>query len=301
MLWRVRANLPDRPGSLAALTSTCGEAGVDIRRIRVLAGPRGETDEHADGTVTDELVVEAPQALDEGGVGALVAAAGGHTVIVMPCTPAALTDQPTRYVEAARSVIAEPASFPDVVARLFDADTAVDDGPADVMELRIGDVRVQIRRPAPFTATERERGLAMASLVSDVLGRERSAVGPARRTGAPTRVAYEVRESVVVAVADLEEVGRAGLLPASHDEPGTREIDLVVDPSWRRCGVGTRLLGDVARLARTIGADELLVRTRADNQAVMALVLSAGMRGRIRMAGDELSVRVLLRDVRPFD
>ena len=70
--------------------------------------------------------------------------------------------------------------------------------------------------------------------------------------------------------------------------------------SWQRRGIGTRLLGDVARLARRIGAEELLVRTRADNQAVMPMVLSAGMRGRIRMAGDELTVRIPLRDVRPL-
>ena len=42
-----------------------------------------------------------------------------------------------RLVEAARAVIAQPASFPDVVARLFDAGADVDEGAADVMELRM--------------------------------------------------------------------------------------------------------------------------------------------------------------------
>ena len=38
------------------------------------------------------------------------------------CTEAALTDQPTRYVQAARAIVDRPMSFPEVVARLFDAE-----------------------------------------------------------------------------------------------------------------------------------------------------------------------------------
>lgn len=293
MLWRVRTNLPDRPGTLAGLARTCGEAGVDIRRIQVLPGPNV-------GPVTDELVLQAPDELDEAAITALVVGAGGDGVLALPCTLAALDDQPTRYVEAARAVIAQPASFPEVVARLFDAATDVDDGPADVMELRVGDVRVQVRRPAPFTVTERERGLAMAALVSDVLGRERSGGGPSRRIGAGAIVSYVALDSAVEARAADAVVGEARLLPVALDAPGVREVHLEVDVSWQRRGIGTRLLGDVARLARRLGAEELLVRTGADNQAVMPMVLSAGMRGRIRMAGDELTVRVPLRDVRPL-
>lgn len=292
MLWRVRTNLPDRPGTLAALARTCGEAEVDIRRIQVFPGPNV-------GPVTDELVLDAPDGLDEAAITALVVGAGGDRVLALPCSEAALDDQPTRYVEAARAVIAQPASFPDVVARLFDSGADVDEGAADVMELRVGEVRVQVRRPAPFTPTERERGLAMAALVSDVLGRERS-TGASRRIGAGATVAYVALETAVQARADEVVVGEARLLPVSLDAPGTREVDLEVDVSWQRRGIGTRLLGDVARLARRIGAEELLVRTRADNQAVMPMVLSAGMRGRIRMAGDELTVRIPLRDVRPL-
>ncbi len=292
MLWRVRTDLPDRPGTLAGLARTCGEAGVDIRRIQVFPGP-------SVGPVTDELVLDAPDSLDEAAVTALVVGAGGAGVLALPCTGAALEDQPTRYVEAARAVIARPASFPEVVARLFDAGTAVDDGPADVMELRVGEVRVQVRRPAPFTPSERERGLSMAALVSDVLARERGG-GANRRIGAGATVSYVALETGVEARAEDVVVGEARLLPVSLDAPEVREVDLRVDVSWQRRGIGTRLLGDTARLAVRLGARELLLRTRADNQAVMPMVLSAGMRGRIRMAGDELTVRILLRDVRPL-
>jgi hypothetical protein len=49
-----------------------------------------------------------------------------------------------------------------------------------------------------------------------------------------------------------------------------------------------------------MGADEVLLTTRADNQAVLPMVMAAGLRGRIRMAGDDLTVRVPVRDLRPL-
>ena len=96
-----------------------------------------------------------------------------------PCTEAALTDQPTRYVQAARAILAQPASFPEVVARLFDAEADPSEARLapvqDVMDMTVGDIQVQVRRTAPFTATEHARGSAMADLVSDVLERGREA------------------------------------------------------------------------------------------------------------------------------
>ena len=48
------------------------------------------------------------------------------------------------------------------------------------------------------------------------------------------------------------------------------------------------------------GADELVLVTESDNAAVLPMVLGAGLRGRIRMAGGELTVRVPVRDLRPL-
>ena len=45
---------------------------------------------------------------------------------------------------------------------------------------------------------------------------------------------------------------------------------------------------------------EIVLRTRADNQAVLPMVMAAGMRGRIRMAQDTLTVRVPVRDLKPL-
>jgi GNAT superfamily N-acetyltransferase len=83
-------------------------------------------------------------------------------------------------------------------------------------------------------------------------------------------------------------------------EPGTRAVSLQVDPSWQRRGIGTRLLNDAARLAAGQGIQEIVLTTGADNQAVLPMVLAAGLRGRIRMAADVLTVRIPVRDLKPL-
>ena len=58
----------------------------------------------------------------------LVERAGARAVVSHPCTEQALIDQPSRYVEAARTILAQPARFPEVVAALFDADADAEPG-----------------------------------------------------------------------------------------------------------------------------------------------------------------------------
>ena len=284
MLWRVRTTLPDRPGALALLGEQCGLADINILGLQIFPGVEA---------VTDELVLRAPDEWAPERLVALVEASGGTAVRVLACTEAALTDQPTRYVQAAREIVARPTLFPEVVARLFDAEAEPPGDAGDVMELTVGDVVVQVWRATAFTATEHARGAALAALVSDVL------TGAAQDRPPPDgRPSYVVAEDTVSAVVDGVVVGRAKLLPA--DEPGTRALSLTVEPGWRRRGVGTRLLVDAGRLANALGADEVVLATRSGNGAVLPLVLSAGLRGRIRMAGDELTVRVPVRDLRPL-
>lgn len=297
MLWRVRTALPDRPGALAALARECGDAGVNILGLQIFPGIE---------TVTDELVLQTPEGWGPGEIAGLLERSGGRSVSAARCTEAALTDQPTRYVQAAREVLAQPASFPEVVARLFDAEAdPVDDSRApvqDVMDMTVGDVQVQVRRTAPFTATEHARGAAMADLVTDVLERgraEAAAVAPGRRLGAGATPEYVASDDAVSAVVDGTSVGLAVLRPGTGEE-GVHPVTLRVDPAWQRRGIGTRLLVEVARLATARGASEIVLTTRADNQAVLPMVLGAGLRGRIRMSADVLTVRVPVRDLRPL-
>ncbi len=305
MLWRVRTALPDRPGALAALASACGQADVNILALHVFPGVEA---------VTDELVVETPDAWSIADLTALIEGSGSTMVAALPCTEAALVDQSTRFVQAARAILAQPASFPEVVAGLFDAEAEPplgDETVRDVLEMTVGDVAVQVHRIVPFTATEHARATAMAGLVSDVLGRSAAAQPRtdgtlldsgvlSRRLGVGVVPDFTVDGDAVMASVDGNVVGSAVLLLEAV-EPGVREVRLHVDPAWQRRGIGTRLLVDVARLASARSAQEILLTTGADNQAVLPMVLSAGLRGRIRMAADVLTVRVPVRELKPLD
>jgi GNAT superfamily N-acetyltransferase len=288
MLWRVRTTLDDRPGALAELTTACGSARVNILGLQVFPGV---------DRVTDELVLRTPDSWDLADLADLVERAGGTRVSVLPCTEAALADQPTRYVLAARSILAEPATFPDVVAQLFDAEADPDGAGLsplmDGMDLEIGDVVVQLRRTAPFTAAEHARGSALGELVTDVLDSAAVTAAPEPQdVSTDQEPVLEVREGEVRAVVAGAVVGQA-TWEADHEHAW--HVELAVDPAWRRRGIGSRLLLETARVARTSEAEELVVRTAADNPAVLPLVLGTGLRGRIRMGSDDLTVRIPVR------
>lgn len=284
MLWRVRTTLPDRPGALAALAASCGDAGVNILGLQIFPGVE---------SVTDELVLQTPDGWGEPDIAVLIGRSGGLSVSAAPCTEAALSDQPTRYVQAARTILARPTSFPDVVARLFDAEAGASHE-LDVMDLAVGEVQVQISRTAPFTATEHARGAAIADLVTDVLDRDHAlAPSSGRRVGAGVAPEYVVAGDSVSAVVEEVAVGRAVVRLGG-------EVDLEVDPAFQRRGIGTRLLVGAARIAHGMGVEEIVLTTRADNQAVLPMVMAAGLRGRIRMAGDTLTVRVPVRELKPL-
>lgn len=288
MLWRVRTTLDDRPGALAELTTACGAAGVNILGLQVFPGV---------DRVTDELVLRTPGDWGLADLADLVERSGATRVSVLPCTEAALADQPTRYVLAARSILAEPATFPDVVAQLFDAEADRDAAGLsplmDGMDLEIGDVVVQLRRTAPFTAAEHARGRALAELVADVLAAAAATPAPGPQDlSADQEPVLEVHEGEVRAVVAGVVVGQATWVV---DDEGAWHVDLGVDPAWRRRRIGSRLLLETARAARTSEADEIVVRTAADNPAVLPLVLGTGLRGRIRMGSDDLTVRIPVR------
>lgn len=268
MLWRVRTSLPDRPGALARIAESCGAAGVNILGLQIFPGIE---------SVTDELVLRSPEGWDEARVATLLEGAGGLAVVVLRCTEAALTDQPTRYVQAARTILAIPASFPEVVACLFDAEAdpapgrtlgvGVGAAEQDLMEMTVGDVRVQVLRTAPFTGTEHARGAALAELVSDVLDRAREgAMAPSlsRRVGGGAVPEYVAAGHSVTAAIEGVPVGLAVVEPEDVDAtgPGVRAVTLRVDPAWQRRGIGTRLLVDAARLATALGAGEIVLTTR---------------------------------------
>ncbi|CAM3309273.1 GNAT family N-acetyltransferase [Nocardioides dubius] len=296
MLWRVRTTLPDQPGALANLATTCGTAGVNILAMQIFPGI---------DAVTDEFVLRTADGWSEANVVALVERSGGAATSCLPCSEQALVDQPARHVRAARAVLAQPAAFPDTVAKLLDAEAEpTPDGigaEMDVMELAVGEVTVQIWRAAPFTLTEHARGAEMAALVAEVLERGRLgspglAPTPGRRLSPADAPEFVVEETAVMATVNGTVVGLAALGVADL-APGVRESTLRVDPAWRRRGIGTRLLVEMAKVAAALGLDDISLRTSADNQAVLPMVLSAGLRARIKMSADLLTVQVPVRQL----
>lgn len=286
-MWRVRTTLPDRPGELADLAGRCGDAGVNILALQVFPGI---------DDVTDEMVLRAPDGWSEADLQRLV----GAEAVVQPCSEEALVDQPARYVRAAREILEAPMRFPEVLARLFDAEPdPVGSRRHDVIGLTVGDVEVQVHRRAAFTETERARGDAMADLVNVVLAREATArVAPPSVGSTPD---YEVRGTAVTASVDGVVVGHAvlGETELSDDGARVRSLELEVQPHFRRHGIGNRLLREAARLAATLGAEEVVLTFRAGDPAVTPMVLAAGLRSRIRMAGEHLTVRLPVRELKP--
>ncbi len=113
MLWRVRTSLADRPGSLARITSTCGESGLNILALQIFPEV---------GSVVDELVVEAADDWSGQEIAAIVAAAGGDTVSVTACGPRNLVDEPVRWLRAAEQMIADRSRADRVLAGLVGED-----------------------------------------------------------------------------------------------------------------------------------------------------------------------------------
>jgi len=340
VLWRVRTTLSDRPGSLATLARHCGEQGVNILALQIFPGLTG---------VTDELVLRAPDRWGPGDVAQLIEEAGGSQVTVGACSEHALVDGPIQYLHALRRVAHDPTTLPDVLAGLLDATPLA--GPGDDLRavqdelwVDVGSERVELRRTAPFTATEHARAVAFAEVAAELVQAtpepDRSNETPAptphgspppvvrvasledtravmrmhtrcsadtvyRRYATPlTRIDGRFARRLLlaeggalVAAVDADVVGVASV---STCEAGVAEVAILVEDGWQRHGVGSRLLAAAARLARSHGAHDVVLRSRTHNPALMSLAFASGLRARIRLDGDTVVVTVGVDGLRPL-
>jgi GNAT superfamily N-acetyltransferase len=101
----------------------------------------------------------------------------------------------------------------------------------------------------------------------------------------------------LVAAVGHEVVGVASL---STCEAGVVEVAVLVEDGWQRRGLGTRLLNQAARQARGLGADEVVLRSRTHNPALMSLAFASGLRARIRLNGDAVVVTVGVESLKPL-
>lgn len=261
MFYRVRTRLSDTPGALATLAKHCGDAGVNILALQIYPEL---------GAVTDDLVVETPDAWTAAAVIELVSGAGGDEVSVVPCATHDLVDQPTAWLRAAMAVLDDPARMPAELTALLGA-------------------RVS------WSATEQVRAAALAEFAD----RARSAadIPPASAAGSAV-VEYVAEEGSVQAMIGVHVVG-AARLHAIVD--GCVEASLEVAPAWRRLGIGRQLLRQISGLAAGRGAGELVMLAPPTEEGVVPVLAASGMRGRIRLTEEGLRVHVSLAGVRPIE
>ena len=259
MFYRVRTRLADSPGALARLAQQCGDAGVNILALQIYPEL---------GAVTDDLVVETPDAWTAAAVVELVSGAGGDEVSVVPCATHDLVDQPTAWLRAAMAVMDDPDSLPSALTGLLGA-------------------RVS------WSATEQVR----ADVLTAIADRGRSTAAPPPASVPTSVVEYDVTDAGVTARIGSHVVGAANLHAVVD---GSLEAGLEVAPAWRRLGIGRQLLRQLSGLAAARGAAELVLLAPASEEGVVPVLAASGMRGRIRLTERGLSVHVSLAGVRPI-
>jgi len=256
MFLRIRTRLPEIPGALATLAGCLGDAEVNILGLQIYPDL---------GTVTDDLVVEVPDAVSPGQLIELVESAGCTEVAVTVCTEQELQDQPTQWLSAVRRLIDDPTRIHAELTSLL--------GP-----------RLNL------SPTEQVR----AAVLTDIAAAMRVPATPLPDPDAV--VTYDQTTTGVRARVGTGVIGSAEfsqLFPARPAE-GTLEVA----PAWRRMGIGSNLLRRLCALASDAGAQELVLVAPADQRGAAALLAATGMRGRIRLTSNGLHVHLTLATTR---
>jgi GNAT superfamily N-acetyltransferase len=252
MFFRIRTRLPDTPGALAALARCLGDAGVNILALQIYPDL---------GSVTDDLVVQVPDAMSPTTLIGLIESVGCVEVTVSVCSEQELQDQPTQWLAAVRRLLDDPTRVREELTALL--------GP-----------RVSL------SPTEEVRAAALTDIAAAI-------VAPA--APAPTRDAVILYDETTTGVRARVGTGVIGsaeftqLFPARPAE-GTLEVA----PAWRRMGIGGQLLRRLCALAAAAGADELVLVAPADQGGAAALLAATGLRGRIRLTPNGLRVHLTL-------
>jgi GNAT superfamily N-acetyltransferase len=337
VLWRLRTTMADRPGSLASLARRCGEQGVNILGLQIFPGVQGVTDEVVlrapdswrAGEVA-ELVTAAggsevtvdpctEHALVDGPIQYL------HALRRVAADPASLVDMLARLLDAepvpgprvtealdtmtvevgARQVVlrrtapftatehARAIAFAEVAAELLADDPA--DGYAGVSGPDPSSSAQPVVRLAGFEDAPALMRMHQRCSTDSIY----------RRYAAPlTRIDDRFARRLLIGGggALVATVGAevVGVVSVSGVEDAVAEVALLVEDGWQRRGLGTRLLSAAARLARGHGADEVVLRSRTHNPALMSLAFASGLRARIKLEGDSVVVTVGVEGLKPL-
>jgi RimJ/RimL family protein N-acetyltransferase len=158
-LWRVHVELEDRPGRLGDLAAAVGGSGCNIVSLTV-HGERGP-----DGTVTDELMVDAR---DEAAATALadrIRRADIGCTLAVPVLAGELRDPVTTALALARRVARNPDAAAAAAASLLHARllNTGDEAP-HTHRMRVHGRELRLGRSWPFTATEASRAAMLVEL-----------------------------------------------------------------------------------------------------------------------------------------
>ena len=154
-LMRLRTTLPDRPGTLAALSGRLAARDINILAVQIHPCERG---------AVDELLVAVPRAQGPAAVLAAVTAGGGEATEVTRADVHDLVDPATR----ALTLAAGAASVEDAVRGLLGAELTVGPAYPGRHTARLhgpGGAPLHLTRSSPaFTPTEISRAQAMVDL-----------------------------------------------------------------------------------------------------------------------------------------
>ena len=164
--WRLRIDIPDRPGALSLLLSALGTLHVHVVATYVL--------DSQDGSTTIDLSLMAPHKVSAQSLLASAMTVGNDGYVMAGSLDDA-GDLPTRVLDGATELVTNPGSAPLAAAALVEADrfevtdaTEGEDDAADVLRLQwTADRHVVLHRDwAPFARAEKTRASALLRLAA---------------------------------------------------------------------------------------------------------------------------------------
>lgn len=162
--WRIRVDVPDRPGGVAQLIRAA--AALHTYALAMYVIDSGE------GTRTLDLALTAPESVTEETLRA-AALSAGRNAYIRPGSPDDALDLPTRIMDGAAELVANPGWAPFAAEQLVEASrvrvvdaTEGEDDRANMLRLQwTADRHVLLSRDwAPFARTEQHRASALLRL-----------------------------------------------------------------------------------------------------------------------------------------
>ena len=170
-LWRIRAAVRDRPGSLAAVCERLAAVGANIVGLQVHPLGPGEG-------VLDEFLLDVPPTINATALATAIAAAGAKVSLIDRAAQDDLTDAPARVLTLAARLAAGDAGLPAALHDLF-GQCAVTWDPRETQEASCTGTQITLTDPSggtllvtrealDFTPTEFARARALVGLCGEL-------------------------------------------------------------------------------------------------------------------------------------